>query len=119
MLTTIVKRLPMKILPFIAMLAVVTACSSKTKAEENLPKPDANPVGRIESVTGFVAVHDNSGNVQVLIEVKKDTRSKISYEVIGANKDAVAAQKGKRISVSGLVRNLSPFHKLIDVASIE
>ena len=101
-------------------LTLAVGCSSKTKAEENIPKPDTTqPVGQIETITGFVAVNDNNGNPQVLIEVKKDTRSKISYEVTGNQKDAVAAQKGKKITATGIVRNLSPFHKLIDVSVIE
>ena len=109
----------MKILPYVTIFVFVAACSSKTKAEENLPKPQPEPIAAVETVQGVVAVHDNNGNPQIVIEVKKDTRSKISYEVTGPNKDAVAARKGQRISVSGIVKNLSPFHKLIDVASVE
>ncbi|MBN8222258.1 MAG: hypothetical protein J0L53_15155 [Spirochaetes bacterium] len=107
-------------LTFFIAAGVTIGCSCKTKAEENIPKPDTTqPVGQIETITGFVAVNDNNGNPQVLIEVRKDTRSKISYEVTGNQKDAVAAQKGKKITATGIVRNLSPFHKLIDVSVIE
>ncbi|MBX3723672.1 MAG: hypothetical protein KF713_17635 [Turneriella sp.] len=115
-MTNIIRRYP------VIAFCVLTfgSCSCKTKAEENIPKPDTTqPVGQIETITGFVAVNDNNGNPQVLIEVKKDTRSKISYEVTGNQKDAVAAQKGKKITATGIVRNLSPFHKLIDVSVIE
>ncbi|MBL8034140.1 MAG: hypothetical protein JNJ69_10585 [Leptospiraceae bacterium] len=104
----------------ISCALLIGACSSKTKAEENIAKPEVvQPMGQIETVTGVVAVNDNNGNPQVLIEVKKDTRSKISYEVTGNQKDAVAARKGKKITATGIVRNLSPFHKLIDVSTIE
>ena len=105
---------------FLLFTGIMIGCSCKTKAEENIPKPDANqPMGQIETITGFVAVNDNNGNPQVLIEVKKDTRSKISYEVTGNQKDAVAARKGKKITATGIVRNLSPFHKLIDISIFE
>ena len=40
-------------------LTLAVGCSSKTKAEENIPKPDTTqPVGQIETITGFVAVND-------------------------------------------------------------
>jgi hypothetical protein len=103
------------------VLALVAACSSKAKAQDNIAKPvapESMPVQ--ETVTGKVAVNDHGGgNMQVLIEVHKDSKSVVSYEVSGAQKDAVAAQNGKKITVTGMVRNLSPFHKLIDVSQLQ
>lgn len=92
-------------------------CSCKTKAEENIAKPNFQmPAAQIETVTGVVVVNHNN---QVAIEVRPDSRSKVTYEITGARKDEVAALKGKRVTATGMVKNLSPFHKLIEVTSVE
>jgi hypothetical protein len=105
----------------ILALALIPACSSKTKAEENLPKFNSNQImASPETVTGIVGVNDNGGgNIQVVIEIRKDSKSVVSYEVTGAQKDAVAAKKGQTVTATGMVRNLSPFHKLIDVSQLQ
>lgn len=103
----------------IATICVTVACSSKTKAQDNLHKPSAIELPVQETVNGLVVVHENGGNRQVLIQVRQESKSVVSYEVEGEKKDLVASRKGKAITVTGLVKNLSPFHKRIQVESIQ
>jgi hypothetical protein len=103
----------------ITAICVTVACSSKTKAQDNLHRPAEIELPVQETVTGIVAVHENGGNRQVLIQVRQESKSVVSYEVEGAKKDLVASRNGKAITATGLVKNLSPFHKLIQVESIQ
>ncbi|HRP70799.1 MAG TPA: hypothetical protein PLY93_14840 [Turneriella sp.] len=103
----------------IVVTGLTLGCSCNSKAEENIPKADAQPALPLETITGTVQVYDHNGNKQVVLELKRDKRSKITYEITGKNTDAVSHQKGKKLTVTGFVRNLSPFHKLIDVQEIQ